>query len=206
MQNETVLQQLWQSGNAGCRKITENDFETSVASKLKNERRGLMQYYWGSFIYQLIIYSLASHVLIRHFGNLQVMAMSMALIILFIPFTYIQMRRYKAMCMHSTGSINALDQDLSKYIHAQHRLLESFYHFKTWYDRLIVPLNLLLITSLIFTVYVPGGIMGNLLAGSLIFLIILASFIVVLEKENRKKFREPLEKLKLLQHELNTKV
>jgi hypothetical protein len=67
-------------------------------------------------------------------------------------------------------------------------------------------LNLLLITALIFTAYVPGGISENLVVGGSIFLIALISFMIVLEKENRNNFRAPLEKLKHLQNELNLDV
>jgi hypothetical protein len=203
MQNEHSLQQLWQSANAENQKIEEKEFLPTLAAKFKNEQKVIMQYYWASFIYQLVIYSIAAHVMIRHWGNMEVTSISIALILLYMPFTFIQMRRYKAICTRTPGSLN---QDISKYVHEQHALLESFFRFKLWYDRFIVPLNLLLITALIFTAYVPGGIRENLVVAGSIFLIALIIFMIVLEKENRDKFQGPLEKLKLLQNELNLDV
>lgn len=203
MNQKNDIQKLWASASVEAGLVQEKDYSEVIRLRIKSERKMIMQYYWSSFIYQMILYALATHLMITNWGNLPVMALCIGIITLYVPFTFIQRARFKKLCLHSPGSANAFSNTLSSYVNGQYKMLSSFYRFKIWYDRLVVPVILLLIVALIYCVYVPGGLAQHLPGAIVVYLLILSGFLLVLHSENRKRFKEPLQEMRLIMEDLD---
>lgn len=192
MSESLDLQALWNQQSQPAIGVDSERLHQSIGSSLKKQRRQLGQYYWSSFVYQLVIYGLAAHVAIRYWGDMKLMLMSAALILLYVPFTWIQRKRYLNLCVDGRSLTSVGDASTKDYITSQLTNLENFYRFKKWYDWLVLPVNIALMVALVFEVFVPGGVIGHWLAAVLVFVVFGSMFVLALLDENLKRFREPI--------------
>ena len=72
-------------------KLDNDSFHKIVKSRVKKHTNIAMQYFWASFTLQIIVYALLSHVILRYWGDSEIVYMAAAGILLFIPFTVILM-------------------------------------------------------------------------------------------------------------------
>src|SRR6476661_442418 len=98
MNQSMDLQSLWNQESQVAEPINPSRLQQGIKLSLKKQRRQMAKYYWSSFIYQLMIYAMAAHVFIRYWGNMKLMVMSIALVLLYIPFTWMQRKKYIALC------------------------------------------------------------------------------------------------------------
>jgi hypothetical protein len=172
--------------------MTQNEFDNIVKKRAKQHAGEAFQYFWASFVLQLLVYALLSHVFIKNFGNGLIMIPAVTGILLYIPFTVVFMKKYKNMAIAS-GSIAAV---VSKRV----ELLESFYRFKRRYELMLIPVACLAGTFITFQLYVPGVCVK---AEIITFLISLASCIIAIRAENKKSFDIPLSKLRVILNDLD---
>lgn len=173
-------------------KLDEQTFNNMIKARSKKNTVEAFNYFWASFVMQIIVYALLSHVTIKYWGE-QVVIASLSGIVLYIPFTIVLLKKYKGMAIAS-GSINAV---ISRRI----ELLESFYKFKTRYELVLIPLICLIGTYITFRLYVPGLYINGML---ITFGISLASCVYAIRRENKKSFDIPLSKLRLILADLNS--
>lgn len=155
-----------------------------------------MQYFWASFVLQIVVYALLSHVIVKYWSYPEMVWPGIGGIILYIPFTVILMRKFKSMAViklfDHTGTA------MNKYVHKHYHLLESFYRFKTRYELILIPLSAVIGVFLIFRLYVPGGVLAHLGGAAITFAITMVSCALAIHAENKKNFREPLKNLRAI--------
>jgi hypothetical protein len=173
--------------------MTQVQFDNIIRKRTTQHTRESFQYFWASFVMQIIVYALLSHVLIKNFGNGMIMIPAAAGILLYIPFTIMIMNKFKTMAISKSDSISA-------HVQKQYQLLESFYKFKRRYELILIPLISLIGTFITFQLFVPGF---YLKAEIIVFFITLASCIIAIRAENKKSFDIPLSKLRLILEDLN---
>ncbi|HEX7014447.1 MAG TPA: hypothetical protein VF191_02995 [Cyclobacteriaceae bacterium] len=183
------------SGTAGAYDPTT--FAKIVRSRVKEHTRTAMQYFWASFVLQLIVYALLSHVIVRYWSDRTIVLPAILGVVLFIPFTIILMTKFKAIATarptatHDPGAGNA---PLKEYILHRRDLLSSFYRFKRWYEFILIPLASAIGVFIVFQLYVPGGVAGHQSGAFTILLITLASCAWAIHRENQRNFKAPLAK------------
>lgn len=178
----------------------ERIFKKRVNTELKNS----MQYFWASLVLQIIVYSLLSHVIIKHFSNTEIVMYSLAGIALYLPFTFILLKKFKSIASHRVqGNTAASLYDYTA--HRYHQLL-SFFSFKKKYEFILIPLSVAIGTLLSFSLFSPGGVMNHLNVAIIVFVIALLSCAYAIVRENKKSFTIPLEHLRQIMNEFNERI
>jgi hypothetical protein len=132
-----------------------------------------------------------------------VMLLSLGGALLYIPFTVILMKRFKAMYPSANDETGSSVQNIRDNVKKQHALLLQFFRFKKRFEWLAIPLSCSVIVLIVFKLYVNGGIEGHLTGGIASFLILLTCFVIAVYFENKKHFTEPLRRLELILKDLD---
>lgn len=195
------LKQKWGENQATSPKpgqLDTDSFHKIVKSRVKKHTNIAMQYFWASFTLQIIVYALLSHVILRYWGDSEIVYMAAAGILLFIPFTVILMKKFKAIAItrpKSAASGEANDNTLHHYIAKRRNLLDSFYRFKKWYELILIPLASAIGVFITFKLYVPGGVQEHQSGAIIAFALTLASCAWAIQAEDKRNFREPIQHL-----------
>lgn len=201
MESFEDLEKVWKKGQhkgSFSDDLDKISMEASVKNGVKRERSVAMEYFWGVFIYHIIAYALLGHVLIRFFGDTRLMLLSVAGIAVYIPFTTVMMKKFKAMCVPSDQH-----SDIQQYVKKQYDLLSGFFRFKKIYEWVSIPVISFILVAIIFSIYVDGGVAGNLLPASGLFIAVLGILTYFIYRENKKHFIDPLQKYEAVLKDLN---
>jgi len=205
METFDEMKNVWKKGQSmesGSATLDWNTMDKYIAAGMRKVRSSMMKYFWGIFVYHIVIYALLAHVFIRYWGDGGLMLISIAGILLYAPFTAFMMKKFKMMCNPDAGSGKNVQQFLSY----QHKLLSDFYRFKKWFDRLGVPVTALILVLIIFSLYVTGGPTGHPVAVVLSTFAVIAVLVPFIRSENLKSFIEPLNKLESLIEDMDRNI
>ena len=169
-----------------------------ITMRAKREQRAVREYFTVSFFWQLLVYAFMSHFIIRFWGDWQFTGWCMAGIVLYVPFTVIFMKKFKAMGIRDFGKHGLPVQDIYNNLKTRHTLLTEFYHFKSYFDWIGIPLSCFILLVILFKLYADSGVETHVMGASILYAFILGLFVVATWFENKKRFKEPLHKLKLL--------
>ena len=172
-------------------------FQNIIKSRMKNNMKKSMNYFWGSFFLQILVYSLLSHVIIKYGRDVETLMFGIGGILLFIPFTIMLLKKFKRMAIAKPEDRNS-GKSLYEYVLQQHTLLKSFFIFKKRYEMVLVPLSTAIGVFLTFKLFVPGGVAENPIGTIITFLIALTTMVVSTRLENKRSFEQPLWDLKQL--------
>jgi glucose-6-phosphate-specific signal transduction histidine kinase len=188
---------LWEENKDDCGRnpVLDHDaLQKIVKTRAKKNLNVVMKYFWASFTLQLIVYALLCHVMVKYGSDKQTLLIGLAGIILFIPFTFMLMRKFKAMAQTRVEEGHS-GESIHRYVTRQHTLLESFYRFKKKYELMLVPLSTAIGTFLTFELYVPGGVLAYQMGAFIIFCAAVISCVVAIISENKRSFEKPLNDL-----------
>jgi hypothetical protein len=190
------LKEQWgkKSASVSSGAYDESSFQKIVTSRVRKNVNTSMKYFWGSFTLQLIVYALLSHVMVKHWSEADMVLLSVAGIVLYLPFTIVLMRKFRGMAV--TKPVNTHRSSLQIYVQQHHDLLAGFYRFKKRYELLLIPLSSAIGVWLVFLLYVPGGVAAYPSGAIVSFGFTLLSCAIALASENKKSFEEPLAALK----------
>lgn len=205
------LKKKWdedQAANPNPGTYDRNSFEKIVRSRVKKHTNTAMQYFWASFVLQIIVYALLSHVIIRYWQDSDILYSAIAGVLLFIPFTVILMKKFKAIAVakpkvQSSGEVD--QNSLHRAIARRRDLLDSFYRFKKWYELLLIPFASAIGVFITFKLYIPGGVQEHQSAAIIALALTLASCAWAIRAEDRKNFREPIDHLDRILEEFRAK-
>lgn len=183
--------------------LSKGSLQRIVKEKSNQQRNISMQYFWGSFTLQLIVYAYLSHLIIRYWTDYTVLLPSTVLLILYIPFTVILMKKFKALAVLRPGESHSAGLPIRNYVERQHKLLSEFYGFKRRYEAILGLLSILVLIWIPFRIYVPGGVQAYPVAALLIFFIAWISCALIVRNENKKYFKRPLRRLEQILYDLN---
>ncbi|MEO6167523.1 MAG: hypothetical protein ABIO46_10895 [Chitinophagales bacterium] len=195
------LRKCWQentSRNDSADTLSKESVEKVIRSRIRREKNTVMQYFWASFAYQVLIYAFASHLIIKFWGDGELMLLAFCGTMLYIPFTILLMKKFKAMSIRATDNLDFSGQDIRSSVKNQYVLLADFFRFKKMFEWLAIPLSCLIMVLIVFKLYVPGEIEEHVTGAIISFLALLSCFAAAIYFQNRKRFIAPLRQLKLI--------
>ncbi len=191
---EELKEQWGKNRRTGEKTYDKESFGKIIKARVKKHTNTPMKYFWASFALQILVYALLGHVIVKYFYNTAMVVLSVAGILLYIPFTVMLMKKFKEMAV--TKLADHTSSSVQQYVSRYHNLLQSFYRFKRRYELFLIPLSSIIGVWLVFTLYVPGGVMAHPSGAITTFAITLLSCVAAIWSENRKSFEEPLRQLK----------
>lgn len=157
-----------------------------------------MQYFWSSFVMQLIVYSLLSHVVIKYWTDSQLILVSLFCICLYIPFTIVLFKYFKKIAKLKADDTSVFGLPINSYIKEHYVLLSNFYKFKRRYESMLIVCSTAIMIWIIFRIYVPGGLNAHPVTASILFLLSISSCYWAIYRENKRNFILPLKHLEQL--------
>jgi len=196
METFDEVKNLWQqhTDKATGPALINKDIEDVIKSRIKKERNAIAGYFWLSFSFQILIYSFSSYLLIKYWGNTQIVLLTAAGVLFYIPLTIILMQKFKTMFK----PVAANDRDIRSNVSHQHKYLSQFFTFKKRFDVASIPLNSVILTGVLFELYVPGGVQAHSLAATLAGLALILMYAVAAWLENKKHFIAPLKRFSFI--------
>jgi len=188
---------------SGEQAYSKTDIEKIFKARVKKHTNTAMQYFWASFVLQVMVYALLSHVIVAYWSDTTALWLSMAGVFLFIPFTVVLMKKFKQIAVAKPADADNIATSLHAYTQRRYALLQSFYNFKKRYELILIPLSSAIGVVLVFKLYVPGGVQEHLAGALLSFIVTLFSCVYAIRLENRKNFEEPLRQFEKIINEFN---
>lgn len=199
------LKKAWDKNQAAqftAQPYNELSLKQIFRSRVKKHMKASMQYFWASFVLQIMVYALLSNVIVTHWSDKTILALSIGGVLLYIPFTIMLMKKFKAIA--SAKLIDQRGTSLHQYVSRHHALLTSFYRFKKRYELLLIPVSCAIGTILTFMIYVPGGVYAHFSGAVITFIIAIVSCAVAIRAENIKSFERPLQQIKGILNEFQS--
>lgn len=169
--------------------------------RIRKERKVFVEYFWSSFIYQNIMYGIMIIMAVKFIGDTRAMVLSLAGILLYLPFTIVLLRKYRVAFLRAGGGSV---EDIYTSLQHQYLQMSQFYRFKRGFDWVGVPLGCLIIVLATFQVFVHGGIEEHVLSGVVLYLVWVALFVLAIRSENKKRFVVPLRALERILTDLKS--
>ncbi|MDB4923319.1 hypothetical protein [Mucilaginibacter sp.] len=186
---------FWQKTNqeSNPSPIIKEEVDNVIKTRVKMEQKNAAQYFWLSFVFQIVIYSFACYLIIKYWGDGRMMTLSAAGILLYIPLTIILMKKFQTF-------FNPPPQifDIRTGIKNQYQSLDQFFSFKKRFDLISIPLNSIILTAILFKLYVPGGIEGHPAGAVMVCLGMLVIYSTATWFENKKHFTKPLKRFRFI--------
>ncbi len=167
--------------------------KNTIRTRVRKNVNMAMKYFWASFVLQLIVYSLLSHVIAKYWYNTQTVIFSVIGILIYIPFTIMLMKKFKGIA--KTRLTGNSETSIHQYVLEQQTLLESFYRFKKLYELMLIPLSSIIGVFLIFELYIPGGVALHPTGAVIVLAVTLLSCWAAIRRENVNNFEQPLRSL-----------
>lgn len=195
------LKKDWQQSSGEVKSAFDNEslrkiFKARVAKQMREPFR----YFWASFVMQIILYAFMSHLIVKNWGNASVQIYSLICILLYIPFTWVLLVKFRQMAARKFNAADSLIDGLA----FKASQLRSFFTFKKRYEAIQIPLCCALGVILPFELFMPGGAMNYVNAMLVWFLVGLVVCFFAIRDENERRFRKPLRELEAMISELRT--
>lgn len=182
--------------------LSQSTVHSLVTSRAKREQKVITEYIVASGVWQLIVYAFMTHFVIRFWGDWSILGWCLGGILLYIPFTFVFLKKFKGMCSGTLNKPVIHDQAILHYVKNQFRLLSEFFQFKKGFDFVGVPVSCFIILIIIFKLYMPHPIETYIVGASITYLLILVIFILAILHENKKRFHKPLHHLEAMIKEM----
>lgn len=200
------LKSVWKSQEHAASQpdFDASSFQKLIRARVRTHTNKVMKYFWSSFALEMGVFALLCHLVVRYwdYGG-PLFIVSLIGILLHIPFTYMLMKKFKAMAVTRPADGSALS--LYRWVQERYELLSSFYRFKRNYERFLIPLSTLIGCYLVFELYLPGEGLGYWNVFWVMVVITILSCAVALRRENKEHFEEPLHQYRLLLEEFEDK-
>ena len=206
MENFDEIKKLWNASSIETTKThsVQNDWLVRVKHRAKKTLHTGMQFFWASFIYQMIIYALLAHVIIKYHEDSTTVWVSISCLLLYIPFLFILLIKYRAMATAETRNTRTGNVSIKEYIPEQYKLLSGFFRFKKWYETILVPLSSACFVWIFFRLYIPGGVASYPIAAGIFCLCVVAACTTAILLENKRNFKKPLREFEEILLDLST--
>ncbi len=191
---------------SGAQAYNKTDLEKIFKARVNKHTNTAMQYFWASFVLQVLVYALLSHVIVKYWSDTTTLLLSIAGVLLFIPFTVVLMKKFKQIAAAKPADAGNIGASLHEYTQRRHALLQSFYNFKKRYELMLIPLSSAIGVVLTFKLYVPGGVTEHPAGALISFIVTLFSCVYAIRLENKRNFEQPLLQFKKIINEFNNGV
>lgn len=197
--------ELWGDGDVrepSLSPLSPQDLHRIVSSRVRRERRIVSQFVWAAVLYQIVLYSFLTHVMVRRWGDERILLLCLSGVALYIPITSALIRRVRALCRPMSSMVGSQVSDILHNVENEYARLADFYKFKKRVDWIGVPVSCAIIVVVTFSLFVKGGVMGNPSGSVVVFLLWLGMSLIAILAENKKRFLSPLRHLELVLSDL----
>jgi hypothetical protein len=197
--------EVWKGGTrreASPSPLSANNLHRIISSRIRRERRIVSMFVWAAVVYQIILYSFVTHVLITRWGDERVILLCLSGVTLYIPITVALIRRVRLLYRPISNTTNSQVSDILRNVEGEYARLADFYRFKKRVDWIGVPVSCAIIVVVTFTLFVKGGVEGNPLGSLVVFLLWMGMSLIAILAENKKRFLSPLRHLELVLNDL----
>ncbi|MFC4872403.1 hypothetical protein [Negadavirga shengliensis] len=164
---------------------------------MKKQNNIIMHYFWGTFIFHILIYAMLGHVTVKYgiiMSDYFVLILSLAGIFLTIPFTAKLISKFKQLAKIQVGGKG--HGSIKDQLSLKHKILSGYYNFKKIYDYLVIPIHSAIGVVLSFHIIVPESVSFVSLPVITIFVFTMASCWWVVYTDNKKHFVQPLKEIR----------
>jgi hypothetical protein len=183
------LKKGWKGGHSTETSLDKTEITSIIKHRRKTQINRIMQYFWASFIYQLIVYALLSHVIVRFWNQPEIVLPSITGVVIFIPFTFMLITRFRKV------AVPPFVPTLKEHIDIQTMIVKKFYHFKKIYELFLIPLSALIGVHLCVTIFTDGNMLDHPLLSTVLFVASVLSCAYAIKRENERNFVRPLREL-----------
>jgi len=187
-----------QPSDSGMNNLDDKTMKAIIRSRTKKQLIAPMQYFWGVFVLQIILYAILSHIILRFWPAMNIVVPALFGCLLYIPFTIMLLSRFRKLAAIQPILQADANISLKDFVSRQYETINDFFSFKKTYELFLIPISTIIGTYLFFEIYFPGGVVRYWNAAMLTFVITLLITVLSILAENRKKFRKPLEELRLI--------
>jgi len=190
------IKQMWECEHNKVENLQtydENAIETVIKNRIKLHKNTVMKYFWTTFILQLTVYAIFSHLFVKSLFSDTILWSCLIVIILFVPFTAVLLKKYKAIAV--TKLNNNSDSSIKQFLQEHKYYLESFYKFKKRYEWVLVPVCSAILAIISFQKLVNLNSSNKWMVATLIFLSSSLIWYVLLRWQNKKSFEQPLDEI-----------
>jgi uncharacterized membrane protein YhaH (DUF805 family) len=175
-------------------RMAPDSFEKMIRTRVKKHTNMAVQYFWAAFVLQILVYALLGHVVVKYWFDTQAVLTALVGVVMYVPFTVVLMRRFKAIARTSMDKNDA--DSLQKSIQQRYDYLQRFYRFKQRYEWMLIPVSSMIGVFLVFRIWVPGGVQAHWMAAAITLAVTLVSCGVAIFAENKRNFERPLGELR----------
>jgi hypothetical protein len=197
--------ELWKDGDGrepNLSPLRSQDLHRIVSTRVRRERGIVSKFIWAAVVYQIILYSFLTHVLVTRWGDERILLLCLSGLALYIPITAALIRKVKAFCRPMSSLAGSQVSDILRGVENEYARLADFYKFKKRLDWIGVPVSCAIVVVVTFTLFVKGGVEGNPLGSVVVFLLWLGMSLIAILAENKKRFLSPLRHLELVLSDL----
>ena len=189
METFDQIKDLWNTNQqTGASALNNAEMDAIIKSRVNKEKKGIAEYFWVAFVFQLMLYSFGCYLIVKYWNDLQISLRAAAGILMYIPLTIVLMKKVAGMFNTRpdyTGNVRSG-------IYSQRQMLQSFYTFKKRFDVVSILLNSFIIVWILFRLYVPGSVEENIFWAVVGFVLLVLMYAIAAWFENRKHFIRPL--------------
>jgi uncharacterized membrane protein YhaH (DUF805 family) len=175
-------------------RMAPDSFEKMIRTRVKKHTNMAVQYFWAAFVLQILVYALLGHVVVKYWFDTQAVLTALIGVAMYVPFTVVLMRRFKAIARTSMDKNDA--DSLQKSIQQRYDYLQRFYRFKQRYEWMLIPVSSMIGVFLVFRIWVPGGVQAHWMGAAITLAVTLVSCGVAIFAENKRNFERPLGELR----------
>jgi hypothetical protein len=200
MYNLEEIKRNWQGGAAPASSdwLDKVTLQIILKKRVNRQMNTSMKYFWASLTYQILVFGMLGHIIIRYWGEPNLLFPAIFCLLLYVPFTIVLMREFKRMAILKPDNQLASALSIKEYVFEQYRLLTGFYRFKIRYECVLVPLSSAVLVWIIFKLYVPGGFLAYPMAAILLYTTVLGASISAIVAENKRNFKKPITQLEAI--------
>src|SRR5215471_1563254 len=107
--------ELWKDGNVrepSPSPFSSQDLHRVVSSRVRRERRTVSKFVWAAILYQIILYSFLTHVLITRWGDERIFLLCLSGVAVYIPITAALIRRVRALYRPTSSLVSSQVSDV----------------------------------------------------------------------------------------------
>lgn len=182
--------------------LNEGSLHTIIRRRTTKQKNRNMQYFWASFTYQIIVYSLFVYVGIKHWNDTTVVILSVLGALIYLPFTILLMHKFKQLAVLRIGEEGRNSLSLKRYVSKHYRLIKSFFKFKVIYEMVLIPVSTAIFVWIFFRIYFPGGAGEYPISALILFIAVVGACSLAIFAENQKNFIRPMRELEKAMREM----
>jgi hypothetical protein len=190
---------LWQqnkdSETANYHTLNQEEMKKIINPKIKKEQRTIKEYLLGVIFWQIVVYSVLCHYIVRYWGDTQFVLSCIMGILIFVLYTVIFHKNIKRLKFRSLSRQDAPLNEICDDIKTQVHYVSQYFNYKKWLDLVGIPVICFVITLILLKASpIPDTLTARLVTFGLVFVL----FVYGTYNENKKSFIRPLNNLRLI--------